>query len=784
MKIEGMPFSGWIRLACALGVAAGLANGKAHADTGVPVIVSSAFVRVEARILEGRLSERYMARRDQEWIQVAAGGEGGTVGATAVSASDHSVLPGEVTRIGTEGRELVEEFMSDGFRVLRRVAPDGDGPWIHVTTQLNPARPAQLHAFVDRFRFSRTPDWSYAPSVGGFVPDAQYKAPLILVQADRVAFGIVPDVAGLERGTLDRCNHSLDLDVPGGPVLCVGFVPARLAYHSVYEPDETRSWRAEAPLENAYYLLVTATAQPGEAYRDAVRLHWRRFGRASQVRAAAQQAATDPNYRGLALWDDWRRTVWEVQSRSEWLPVALPDGSRGGGVATRRWGPGPSVYLSAWFNTLRTSYGMALYARRAGDEELLRMAGETLNLALKARDHDGAFKCVAVPDGRNGSIVWAAGDGSGESTEAGFLGYDMSWTAYWLLKWREAKLPGGEAILPRCRALARFLTDRQEENGLLPTRFREDGSVIGDLSETVKAETGPVALFLLELYSQDPDPRWLDAGLRGLGFLEKNVIGPRQWYDFETFWSCSPRKPALDPRTQQWPANDLALGQTVAAYLAAFRATRDRAYLDRGERLLDYLLLYQQSWTNPVLEGLTGPAMLLGGFTTQNSDAEWSDARQSQVGNILLDYYRATGKAEYLQRGVAALRAQFPISPSENWAHGGYGRKAGISSFHWGTGSGMAGIEIEDDFLRDAVVDVPSGTAVGVNGLDATECVVRGGEIRLRIASPFAWRRSAVLVFRNGDPSESYRVVVNGADLGARRGADLGRGLLIEPCAE
>jgi hypothetical protein len=473
-----------------------------------------------------------------------------------------------------------------------------------------------------------------------------------------------------------------------------------------------------------------------------------------------------------------------VQSRAEWLTVPLPGGSTGGGVATRRWGPGPSVYLSAWFNTLRTSYGMALYARRTGDGELLGMARETVDLALQAQGSGGAFKCIAVPGGPGGATLWAAGDGSGDSTKEGFLGYDMSWTAYWLLKWREAGLPGGEAVLPRCRALARFFADRQRDDGMLPTRFREDGTVIGELSETVKAETGPVALFLLELHSQDPDPRWLAAALKGLDFLGESVAKTRQWYDFETFWSCSPRRAALDPRTRQWPANDLALGQAVSAYLAAFRATRDRAYLERGERLLDYLLLYQQCWTNPVLENLTGPEMLLGGFTTQNSDAEWSDARQSQVGNTLLDYYRATGKAEYLQRGIAALRAQFPVSPSENWAHEGYGRKAGVSSFHWGTGSGMAGIEMEEEFLRDGVVDVASGTGVGVNGLDVTECSVWAGEIRLRVASPFAWRREAVLVFRRAEPSQSYRVVVNGADLGVRLGADLEKGLPVTPCAE
>jgi hypothetical protein len=762
----------------------GLAHGKARADAGGPVVVESDLIRVEAELREGRLVERYLARRDGRWIEVAAGEDGGTAGPTAVISADHGIDAGALARIGRDGPALVEEFTSGGLRVLRKVAIDGGGPWIRVTTQLHPAGPTQLHAFVDRFRFPREPDWSFAPSVGGFIPDAQYKAPLILVQAGPVAFGIVPDVSGLDRETLKRCNHALDLDVPGGPVLSVGFVPARFAYHSVYSQDEERSWAAQTHLVNAYYLLVTASARPFEAYRDAVRLHWARFGMDGQVRAAAQQAATDPRYLGLALWDDWRRAAWQVQSRSEWLRVPLPGGSTGGGVATRRWGPGPSVYLSAWFNTLRTSYGMALYARRTGDGESLGMARETLDLALRAPGRDGAFKCIAVPGGPGGATVWAAGDGCGESTAEGFLGYDMSWTAYWLLRWRESGLPGGEAVLPRCRALAKFLTDRQAEDGMLPTRFREDGAVIADLSGTVKAETGPVALFLLELYSQDPDPRWLAAGLRGLGFLEENVVKARQWYDFETFWSCSPRKPVLDPRTRQWPANDLALGQTVSAYLAAFRATRDRAYLERGERLLDYLLLYQQCWTNPALEDLTGPEMLLGGFTTQNSDAEWSDARQSQVGNTLLDYYRETGKAEYLRRGVAALRAQFPVSPSENWAHEGYGRKAGVSSFHWGTGSGMAGIEIEEDFLRDAIVDVASGTGVGVNGLDVTECSVRGGEIRLRVASPFAWRRDAVTVFRGAAPSQSYRVVVNGADMGFLRGAELEKGLPLKPCTE
>jgi hypothetical protein len=489
--------------------------------------------------------------------------------------------------------------------------------------------------------------------------------------------------------------------------------------------------------------------------------------------------ATDRRIKGLALWDEWRTEVWDSQSTQNWLLVPLDGGRVGGGVPTRRWGPGPSIYLTAWFNTLRTSFAMALYARRTNNEALIRRAQQTVELALKAPGRDGAFKCIAVSSADGSPVLWAAGDGSGNSTAEGYLGYDMSWTAYWLLRWRSAGFPESEAILPRCRALAKFLSDRQQDDGMLPTRFAEDGSVNVDLSRRLKAETGPVALLLLELYAQDPDPRWLKAGKRGLAFLDESVIPQRQWYDFETFFSCSPRAPTFDERSGQWPANDLALGQAVAAFLSAYRVTGDRRYLEKGEGLLDYLLLYQQCWTNPLLDHPNGPATLLGGFTTQNSDAEWSDARQSQFGNILLDYYRATGTVEYLERGVAALRAQFPVSPCENWAHSGYGQKTGISSFHWGTGSGMAGIEIEESYLRDAVVDAAAGQAVGVNGLNVNTCTVHGGDIHLGFSTPLKWRRMPVFAFHQCNPAQTYRIFANGVELGVWRGDELERGIEV-----
>jgi hypothetical protein len=722
--------------------------------------------RIEATVTNGKLSEHLLVKQGASWLEVAS-----DAGAVSVRGPGGAVLPSTVENVSVGPDGLVEDFKGDGFRVRRTVRQFGQGPWFWVTTRLTPESPIQLHAFFDTLHASFRPEWSFSPSVGGFNPDGKYKAPLILVQSGYRAIGIVPDVLRLDAASLRRCNHTIDLDVPAGPLLSVGFIPSIKAYHTVFKENLDRVWTAEGPVDNTYYLYLSGNSAAGEAFREAVRFHWAQFGSAALPLAADEQAGTDAKYIQCRLWDEWRNTVWERESRDSWLTVPLPGttppGMLGGAVAmTRAHAPKRSVYLGAWFNSLRTSYGMALYARRVHDDSLMQLAQQTLALALHAPGHDGMFKCFGVPEDSPGKVFWGAGDGAVDSVSSGYLGFDMSWTGYWLLKWREAKLPGSDDVLPRCRRLADFLISRQEPDGMLPTRFDESGATQKSLARTVPAETGAVVRFLLKLYQADANGLYLEAAKRGLSFLDKDVAPLRKWYDYETFWSCSPRLVAFDERSAQWPANNLALIHTVAAYLEAAQITHDNRYQAKGEVLLDYLLLYQQSWTNPVLENLTSKVMLLGGFTTQNSDGEWSDARQSLAGEVLMDYYRATGKAEYLERGVEALRSQFPISPSENWAHEAYGKKAGISSFHWGTGSGMAGIEMEEDYLRDGVCDVAAARCVGVNGLNVTASAIKGDRIELQVNSPFHWERRPVFAFHQAPVGTTYRLFVNGSEVG------------------
>jgi hypothetical protein len=354
-----------------------------------PVVLFGNQIRVVAELTEGRLHERYLAIRDGQWVEVAATDPLQTLGAVHLTTAGTTPLSSVVRRVALSDGALAEDFTIGPHSIRRQLTLSKDSPWIRVVTRLEPSGRISLHQMSDRLTFSHKPDWSYSPSVGGFNPDAQYKAPLILVQAGHAALGIVPDLNSLRVEALRRCNHALDLKVNEQLLLSVGFMPARMASHSVYSMDDQRAWEADATVENAYFMLVTASAEPGQAYRQAVRFHWERFGRTEQTRASGQQVGTDARYRALALWDDRRDMVWQKESVEQWLNVPIAGGLTGGGVRTLRWGPGPSIYLSSWFNTLRTSYGMAIYARRVGDAELLARASQTLILAL----HTPGRKC-------------------------------------------------------------------------------------------------------------------------------------------------------------------------------------------------------------------------------------------------------------------------------------------------------------------------------------------------------------------------------------------------------
>jgi hypothetical protein len=153
---------------------------------------------------------------------------------------------------------------------------------------------------------------------------------------------------------------------------------------------------------------------------------------------------------------------------------------------------------------------------------------------------------------------------------------------------------------------------------------------------------------------------------------------------------------------------------------------------------------------------------MVGGFTTQNTDAEWSDARESYAAALLWDYYKETGTQEYLERAVAAARSTFAMAPWENWAHTGYIDEPGaLTGFHWGAGSGMTSIEMMYPVLGDAFIDLQRKMGVGFNACSLRNVRVDHDSISFDI-STFPTLHTVTIRFSGVDPHASYQITWNG----------------------
>jgi hypothetical protein len=186
-----------------------------------------------------------------------------------------------------------------------------------------------------------------------------------------------------------------------------------------------------------------------------------------------------------------------------------------------------------------------------------------------------------------------------------------------------------------------------------------------------------------------------------------------------------------------WPHNALSIQWSAEAFLKAYKLFNNRHYLDQGEYCLNILSLYQQVWNPPYIDFYA-----FGGFGVQNTDAEWSDARQAQFAETYLNYYFETGNKEYLERSVAACRASFALmaipenreicpqnymgstfngefigAMAENFGHSGYNIRSGQSGFHWGIGSALTTASILKGKLGDIYIDGKSHFAAGIDGI-------------------------------------------------------------------
>lgn len=256
----------------------------------------------------------------------------------------------------------------------------------------------------------------------------------------------------------------------------------------------------------------------------------------------------------------------------------------------------------------------------------------------------------------------------------------------------------------------------QDERGYFPAWIDREGKILPELKQS--PESAVCVTFLAKLSQITGKNTYLQRALRCMDVLIQEVIPESRWEDFETYWSCS-RFGYDDHVGQKYERNHCYKQCSLSPYwmaqaaLACFEATGNQEYLQSGERCLDETLMFQSSF-QPDHIAVT----IVGGFGVMNCDAELNDARQSMFAELFIQYGKLMNRAEYIERGMAALRASFsmmycPENPvakeqwekrwpflsgvdygfmMENYGHDGYtdGENLGIGEFtiyDWGNGA-------------------------------------------------------------------------------------------------
>jgi rhamnogalacturonyl hydrolase YesR len=403
-----------------------------------------------------------------------------------------------------------------------------------------------------------------------------------------------------------------------------------------------------------------------------------------------------------------------------------------------------------------------------------------LNLALRAPQTKGIAPTIFYMDSTGGHWVadhaWG-GIGNGEYLPM----FHNAWTCYWLLQWIDF-LPQRKAeIIVYTKAFADFLLAHQSQSGVIPSWYHPETLEPANQLKDENAETAGAALFLATFYEKTGEKHYLDAAERCMQYVFTNIFPERKWFDFETFFSCS-RKPIgfYDSFTQQHPQNTLSMHQAAEACYELYKLTNKKVYREKGIQITDYLCLFQQVWSPKWLS-----RELFGGFGVQNTDAEWSDSRQGYFAVTLMKYYELTGRREYFERGVAALRAMFslfesPTSPrtAENYAHSGFDQPAGVTGIHWGTGSSVVSIHLITQRYGDAYINVKDRWGVGIDGCRIPGVTVNRSTIKINILDNVSTPRKITMKFGHLDKPE-YQIEINGKKVGKFSAGELRKGIRV-----
>ena len=322
---------------------------------------------------------------------------------------------------------------SEAFAFERTAGPAADaadaagpnGLAVHVLSRLTCRRATELVCFQDRLWADVGPAayvWAsaLAPEDGDVIGDHAWRSPLLAARSPDAAVALVPDLdvlgpqrfsrVGGEDWQWDGTEPPAGVQVPGvmnmtlaadgTRELAVGLADYEIRPHVFYRlTGRPIALPAGHVLEVGYHVLL----EPGDVrpfdLRGPVGFLWRRYARPCLRRVLPQKhpfgAYSDLSYRTLLATNDMPN--FQTPQGAPAAGVRTVSTRQARDVASSYMKVPPrSVFFLAWWNSLRTAFGLAARARRLDElgraeeaQPLADKAGRVLNLIRSAPDATG-----------------------------------------------------------------------------------------------------------------------------------------------------------------------------------------------------------------------------------------------------------------------------------------------------------------------------------------------------------------------------------------------------------
>ncbi len=733
--------------------------------------------------------ESYQVRTGKgQWVEVlvSSEGKGGSdVLAYAMEGKTISTGTPAYDRVvpGVNGNGLPQvrlHLETEAYRLEKTITVDPVGPAFHVRVEFHPRVPLLLRSLESRYGFSPAnrespPDFVWTPCLrperDDVIADHCFRSPALIVAKDGIVCSLIPDLDLILSGEEPRKAMDLDCNQSGPPLLSYGFVPWRTRGHVYFKREKTaKEYDDRTNLTYGFYLLLRSGDNGQPPYRDTVRFLWHRFAR--------PRLAAGPKTLRQPL-EAWEEEAFGRYASNVYLPVDLP-GLSGGILKSERarWTnekTNNDAWFSARFQSVRTACGMYRYGSVKHDPEGMERAVRAVDLILSAPQRKGIYPSIFCLSEDRLSGEWLLDSGWAGYADS-YHAFDASWTGCWLLEFAELVRSYTPRILEFLVPYADFLLEHQRADGCIPSFY--DARTLeprADRTPHFMAECAGSALFLARLYQRVDNSKYLDGACRAMDVVSEAISPNRLWSDFETYLTAS-RKPFgfVDPHTLQPAQSTLCMIQAAWGYLALHAITEQERYLELGERVLDYLSLYQQVWSPPFFK-----ATLFGGFGVQNTGAEWSDARGAYIASLYFDYFSATGKQEFFERGVSALWACFGVAPHQNWAQNGQDGPGSVAGIHWGMGSAAVTSIIQRERFGDIFIDLEGGWGLPLNAFLLENLRIDGFKVSFTLAPSAGVATTGARVKFTGQRFGVYELEVNGKNKGSTSAPELKKGLFV-----